>query len=269
MDNDIHEMAQAALAKWSARARGVEEAKFGVPLYSLLGDASDVARLFEQHWRELPFKPNRMLPGFEAIAVTSLLDANTGAEIRELQLAITAAQSDYLVLAQTEDSGPMDRAEFVLQEIRSTLAFLFDDGEHAHADEQLATMERAYPTSGSQDAMALGLQGFADLAERHRDELSNIAGFNVAIIDEARTLAGSLRKRSAQLQARSNANEQRAALSLRNRLLTLLCERVQRVRRGAQYLFRGHPEVLRKFSNQHDRRQRWTPRWGNDVFHGG
>lgn len=266
--NDIQEMARAALAKWSARAKSVEEARFGVPLYALLREANDVAALFELHWRELPYEANRWLPGFEGIAVTSLLNANTGAEIRELQLAITAVQADYSALTQAADSAPMDRAEFVLQEIRSTLAYLFDDGEHAHAYEQLASMERAYPTSGSREAMALGLRGFADLAERHRDELSKVAGFDVALIDEARSLAGSLHEGGAELLVPSNAEERRAALSLRNGLLTLLFERVKRVRRGAQYLFRAYPEVLRKFSSNHERRRRWAPRWGSDVFHG-
>lgn len=256
MDNKIKELAQAALAKWSAVAEDVDEAKFGVPLYSVLGEAIDVATLFDHHWKEQPFKANRKLPGFEGIAVTSLLTKETGAEIRELQLAITATQSEYLVLVQAADSAPMDRAEFVLQEIRSTLTYLFDDGVHDDADEQLANVERAFPTSGSQDAMALGLEGFADLADRYRDELSKIAGFDAGIIEEARSLAASLRKRSAELLTRSNGGEQSAVLSLRNRLLTLLFERVQRVRRGAQYLFRGHPEVLRKFSSNYERRQR-------------
>jgi hypothetical protein len=186
------------------------------------------------------------LPGFEGIAVTSLLTKDTGLEIRELQLAITAAQSDYLVLVQAADSAPMDRAEYVLQEIRSTLAYLFDDGVHDDADEQLASVEKAFPNSGSQDAMALGLEGFADLADRYHADLAKIAGFDVSLIAEARSLAASLRQRSAELLTKANPSEQRGVLSLRNRLLTLLFERVQRVRRAAQYLFRGQPDVLRK-----------------------
>jgi hypothetical protein len=213
-----------------------EEAKFSAPLYSVLGEAIDVATLFDHHWTEQPFKGSRKLPGFEGIAVTSLLTKETGSEIRELQLAITAAQSDY------------------------PLAYLFDDGVHDDADEQLASVEKAFPNSGSQDAMALGLEGFADLADRYSADLAKIAGFDVALIAEARTLAASLRERSAELLTKANPSEQRAVLALRNRLLTLLFERVQRVRRAAQYLFRGQPDVLRKFTSSYERKQRFARR---------
>ncbi len=40
-------------------------------------------------------------------------------EIGELQLAVTAAHSDYLVLVQGTATAPLDRAEFVLSELIS------------------------------------------------------------------------------------------------------------------------------------------------------
>lgn len=50
--------------------------------------------------------------------------------------------------------------------------------------------------------------------------------------------------------------EQRGALSLRNRLLTLLADRVQSVRRAARYLYRSHPKELRKFTRAYERTRR-------------
>jgi hypothetical protein len=256
MEDKIKKLSQAALDKWTPLAAEAEEATLTAPLHSVLGEAADVATLFDHHWQEQPHRSGKPLPGFSGVAVNSLLSEDTGAEVRELQLAITAAHSDYLVLVQSSQAAPMDRAEFLLQELRSTLAYLFDDGQHDDADEQLASVEKALPGSGSQDAMALGLDSFAGLADRYRKELGKVAGFDLDLIAEARTLADALRQRSAQQLAQGNLNEQRATLALRNRLLSCLLERVGNVRRAAQYLFRAHPEISRRFTSTHERKQR-------------
>jgi hypothetical protein len=104
--------------------------------------------------------------------------------------------------------------------------------------------------------MALGLDSFAGLADLYRKELGKVAGFDLELIAEARSLADALRQRSALQLAQGNLNEQRATLALRNRLLTRLLERVANVRRAAQYLFRAHPDIARRFTSTHERKQR-------------
>jgi hypothetical protein len=184
----------------------------------------------------------------------------TANEIRELQLAITAAHSEYLVLVQAAADTPLDRADFVLGEIRSALTFLFDDGKHDDADEQLLRLQQAFADSSSQDAMALALEGYAELGRLHQEALSKIEGFDINYLEEARAVAAQLREQSAAALTRTNPVAQRQALGLRNRLLTLLIERVRRGRRSAQYVFRGHPEIARKFSSAYERRQRTARR---------
>lgn len=117
-------------------------------------------------------------------------------------------------------------------------------------------MERAFPGSGSQDALAPGLDSFAGIADRYRKELGQVAGFEVDLIAEARSLADALRQRSAHQLTQGNVNEQRATLALRNRLLSLLFERVANVRRAAQYLFRNQTDIARRFTSSHERKQR-------------
>jgi len=100
----------------------------------------------------------------------------------------------------------------------------------------------------------------AALATKYRDALTKLQGFDIALIDEARTLAAALRQQSAAALTRTNADTQREALALRNRLLTLLIERVKRVRRAAAYVFRNQPDIVRKFTSAFERRQRASRR---------
>ncbi len=259
MNPKIEEQADAALAKWSLLALDAEEGRATAPLHVLLGEAIDVASMMAHYWQPKDDK-GRRIPGFAGVSSNQTVTPELATEIRELQLAITAAHSDYLVLVQTAADTPLDRADFVLSEIRSTLEFLFDDGNHDQADEQLENLRVAFADSGSQDAMALALEGYAELAGRYRAGLAKLDGFDLALIEEARELAAALRQQSATSLTRTTPDAQRQALSLRNRLLMLLIERVRRVRRAAAYVFRNHPDVLRKFTSAYERRRRTAQR---------
>jgi len=113
--------------------------------------------------------------------------------------------------------------------------------------------------------MALAIEGYAALAGKYRDSLAKIQGFDVALLDEARPLAAALREQSAAALTRTNADTQRESLALRNRLLTLLTERVKRARRAASYVFRNHPDIVRKFTSAFERRQRSARRRAKAV----
>jgi hypothetical protein len=256
MDLKVRELADAALAKWAPLSVNEEEAHLTVPVHVLLGEAVDVAEMVRHYWEPKSDGRAGKIPGLAGVTGGPAVTLETASEIRELQLAITATHTQYLVLVQTANDSPLDRADFVLSEIRSALSFLFDDGKHDASDEQLARLEQAFSDSGSQDAMALALEGYSELARIHREALAKLDGFDVACIDEAFALASALRDQSAAALTRVNPDEQRRILGLRNRLLTMVIERVRRARRAAQYVFRGYPEVVKKFSSAHERRRR-------------
>jgi hypothetical protein len=255
MDMKLKEQADAAIAKWAPLAANVEEARANAPLHVLLGEAIDVASMMAHYWEPRVDK-GRRFPGFKGVSTDRSFTPELPTEIQELQLAVATAHSDYLVLVQSAADTPLDRADFVLAEIRSALEFLFDDGKHDEADEQLENLRVAFADSASQDAMALALEGYAELAGRHRDGLGKLDAFDLALLEEARELAAALRQQSAAALIRTTPDAQRQALSLRNRLLLLLLERVKRVRRAAAYVFRNHPEIVRKFTSAYERRQR-------------
>jgi hypothetical protein len=255
MDLKLKEQADAAIAKWTPLAVDAEEARATAPLHVLLGEAVDVASMMTHYWEPRVDK-GRRIPGFAGVTSNQTVTPELATEIKELQLAVATAHSEYLVLVQSAADTPLDRADFVMSEIRSTLEFLFDDGKHDEADVQLENLRAAFADSASQDAMALALEGYSELAGRHRDALAKIDGFEITLIEEARQLAEALRQQSAAALIRTTPDAQRQALSLRNRLLMLLLERVKRVRRTAAYVFRNHPEIVRKFTSAYERRRR-------------
>jgi hypothetical protein len=260
MDPKLEEHADAALAKWAPLAATADEARPGLPLHVVLGEAIDVATMLTHYWDPKTDAQGNTIPGFSGVAAAGTVKPEVATEIRELQLAVAAAHSEYLVLVQGSMAAPLDRADFVLGEIRSSLEFLFDDGKQDDADVQLENLRTTFADSASQDAMALALEGYAELAGKYREVLAKLQGFDPALIDEARSLAAALRQQSAAALTHASADTQREALALRNRLLSLLVERVKRVRRAAAYLFRNQPDIVRKFTSAFERRQRTARR---------
>jgi hypothetical protein len=91
--------------------------------------------------------------------------------MRELQIAVAAAHSDYLVAIQASNDAPLDRA--------------------GRAARRLAA---AFPDSPARDATALALEAYAEFGERHQALIEEL-GFDTALPSEARTLAAGLRER--------------------------------------------------------------------------
>lgn len=262
---DIQADTNAALLKWTPLAATAEEGQPNAPVYVVLGEAIDVATMLTHYWDPKTDNKGNKIPGFSGVASAQGITADLATDIRELQLAVTAAHSDYLVLVQSSAAAPLDRAEFVLGEIRSSLEFLFDDGKQDDSDTQLENLRTAFADAASQDAIALALEGYAELAGRNRDALTKLDGFDPTLLDEARTLAAALRQQSAIALTHTTADEQRQALALRNRLFTLLMDRVKRVRRAAQYVFRNFPDIARKFTSAYERRQRSARRKASEA----
>jgi hypothetical protein len=269
MDQDVKQQADAALAKWAPLAATADEAHPNAPIHVVLGEAVDIASMLTHYWDPKTDAKGNKIPGFAGVASTQSITPELATDIRELQLAVAVAHSDYLVLVQSASAAPLDRAEFVLTEIRVTLEFLFDDGKEDDSDVQLENLRTAFSGASSQDAIALALEGYAELASRNQDALVKLEGFDVALIDEARSLANSLRQQSATALTHATIDEQRQALALRNRLLTLLIERVKRVRRAAGYVFRNFPDIARKFTSAYERKQRSARRRAKGDAPGG
>jgi hypothetical protein len=80
--------------------------------------------------------------------------------------------------------------------------------------------------------------------------------FEPGFIDEALVVASRLRAQSAIKLSSAAVTQQMQELKLRNRLLTLLTDRVARARRAARFVFRNHPELARQVGSAYERKRR-------------
>jgi hypothetical protein len=250
-------MKNAMLEKWEEAAGALPEqpARVGVPLHVLTGEAVDVARFLETHYPTRVDARGRVTrPGLDQAVSGGQFRKELGQEILELQEATQAAQTQYLLTVSAPES-PAQRAEFVLGEIVAGLEFLFDDGIDDVDDVRLERLASAHDNPTSHDALAAALSDYAGLAEMHRARLTSLGAFDAALIDEAVSLAGELRDRSAHKVAGAPLDEQQRALELRNRLASMLYERMQLVRAAARYVFRHDPATVRRVTSAYTRQR--------------
>jgi hypothetical protein len=244
-------MARGQAKDWAAEAKALPNDDFlsNVPLHVLLAEAVDVATFCKKYWVSQDGRPGLEQAGRG-------LPEEIGEEILSLQREAQLAQSEYVLTIPKSASGEAaTRARFVLSEITATLEWLFDDGVEDENDERLAAVAQAHRDDPeTNDALAGELEDYAALARRHEKQMKGLGGFDVALIDEAKQLAARLRQAPASPAVLSE--EARRALGKRNRLLTLLSQRMARVRSAARFVFRNHAEVIREATSAYDRRRR-------------
>jgi hypothetical protein len=90
------------------------------PLYPfvVLSEAIDVATMLTHYWDPKTDAQGNTIPGFSGVATAGTVKPEVATEIRELQLAVAAAHSEYLVLVQGSAAAPLDRAADCVQEPR-------------------------------------------------------------------------------------------------------------------------------------------------------
>jgi hypothetical protein len=241
-------------AAW-ALAETVE--KLPVPFHVLAGEALDVARFCQRYWEPAHDHTGQVIrPGLESAKRDGTFNANIATELLELREVLQAAQTRYRLLVSPPEAAPFERAQFVLSELRATLQWYFDDNVTDERDAQLQRLIESHHAASSHDAIAAALFDFTALAEIHRDAIAGLGGFDAALLDEAPHLALALRERSAGPASMEPHLAEQQALELRNRLGTLLYQRMQQIRQAARFVFRGHTALIREVTSAYARRQR-------------
>lgn len=232
-----------------------------VPLHVLFGEAVDVARFFTKYWKTQKEDGAVVRRGLDtATKKDKKLTKKTGDDILSLQRAAQEASSLYLLAVDSNsEPNPSERGHFVLGEIASALEWLFDDGVDDEKDKMLRAVDEAhedYPET--MDALASALDDYAHLAEPYRNELDGLGGFDAALIDEARIIAGKLRNRPS--SPSPTTKQAREALGLRNKVVNLLNARMTLVRSAARFVFRDQPAIVREVTSAYERRKRAAAR---------
>jgi hypothetical protein len=252
--------------KWESAAWALTEVveKLPIPFHVLAGEALDVTRFCQRNWEPAQDRIGQVIrPGLKSAVRNGTFNENIAAELLELHDVLQAAQTRYQLLVSGPGAAPIERAQFVLSELRSTLEWYFDDNVKDEADAQLERLIESHDGAFSHDAVAAALFDFAALAEKHREAIAGLGGFDIALLDEASPLALALRERSAGPASVGPAPPENEALELRNRLGTLLYNRMQQVRQAARFVFRGHQTLTREVTSAYARRQRAAHRAQN------
>ncbi len=128
-------------------------------------------------------------------------------------------------------------------------------------DAQLASVIAAHAGDPeTTDALASALDDYAALAAPPPKRWTVSAG-STRLVKEAAALATELRARPA--SPAQLAPAARAALDLRNRVISLLWDRMSLVRSAARFVFRTNPEIAREATSAYERRRRAANRRGS------
>lgn len=253
----------SALSHWKPQALALQsdELSINVPLHVAFEEAVAIARFFDRYWKGKKDSKGRVIRlGLDTAEHEQRgFTVNTGAEILSLQHAGQEAHTAYLLSVEAVSRvNPLKRARQVLDAMIATLEWLFD-GVDDEKETKLASLRAAHADDPeSADALASELDDYAALAGTYRDEMAGRGGFDPKLIDEARALAAAIRARPS--TAASLMAKARAALALRNRVVTLLLARMMLVRSAARFVFRNQPEIVREVASAYERRRRAVAR---------
>jgi hypothetical protein len=246
-------MSREALALWTEAANELSEVRmsFSAPIHVLMAEAVDLVRFCRDYWRPIV---GEVSPRPGLCEAGSKLPEHIADDLLVLQDALHTAQTEYLLTIQPVHAGMRTRAEFVLRELVAAIEWLLDDGQHDESDQQLACLREEHaPLSSSTDSLGTQLADYAALASQLRARLATISGFNMSLIDDAHHLARELR----QISKEVSLSEQTAqAMDLRNRIATLLVDRMTLVRSAACFVFRNHSSIARLAASTFDLRRR-------------
>ncbi len=253
-------MSITEIAKWKddVAALPTKRIRLGRPIDVFLGESIDVAKFHARYWATVRNAAGTIVrPGLELAGggrgTKALLSPETGAEIRSLQAAARAADTEYQFALTRPNRAPTEDAREVLSRVVAALRWLLDDGIEDEADIKLANLDIRHDNPTNNDALASALEAYADLAHQLRGDLDAFPTFDVTSIDRARALAVELRESSGPGPLSDDA---RRAIELRDGLFTLLRQRVRIVRRAADFVFQEHPEIVRELASAYDRRRR-------------
>ncbi len=88
--------------------------------------------MVEHYWQPQSTQGG-LLPGLSSVAGVGRITPHASRELRELHAAVAAAHSRYLILVEASNAAPLERADFVLSEVRAALSYAFEGEENVTA----------------------------------------------------------------------------------------------------------------------------------------
>ncbi len=250
-----HELVDGMIERWDQATCGESTAPPKLPVAILLGEAAELVELSTKHRGPIQ-SDGVVLPGLSSLESSGHISPTVIEEMRGLHLA-AATVNARLSSMSDEPDRVVERARFILKELRTALAFLVETGAHPRGAPILARLRAQEKKSRAHGALAMLLDYYSHAAHLFRDELGALAGFDVALIDEALRASHELRLRAGRRTTEKVGRARRDMMRLRNRLLSALASRMATLRRAFRFLYRDHPTIVARATSQYHReRQR-------------
>lgn len=224
----------------------VSDLDLGCPLPVFLTEAARVGAATLRYWQ--PRKPQSV----GMVAAKKQIGEAIAAEIAHLLQRFAVVESQWQKASAQQKDETLVRARFVYRELRLATEFVVDGVEDG-SDAVFASLARTHGGEPSIPELASALTAFSLFGNDLRDRLVGMDGFDVALLDEALSLAQTLR-----LRGEATAQDD-VASSLRHEcdvLLSMIQKRVAKARRAARYVFRNEPQLVREFTSSYARERR-------------
>ena len=244
---------------WNQAAWHAQEAKeiLPLPFTVLAAEALDALRFAQRYWDPSEDRESaEQRRGLSSAVRDGRFSATIRCDLSELYDALQQAQTRYHLLSKKSRVAPVERAHFAWDELKAALEWYFGDAQPSDEGMVLKALAETHAGARSHDAVASALFDYAELAERNKGSLDGLGGFDVALIDQARELAQRLREQSAGPSCLSSSPRVRAALLLRNRLGSMVHDRILLIRAAARFVFRGQADILKQVSSAYSRKRR-------------
>ena len=151
----------------------------------------------------------------------------------------------------------VERARGMLTRLRSAVELVVDDEVRDDKHKLVEALRRAHDSVPANiPALASALAAYVDVCRVLCDELSDLDGFEPAMVDEAAEAADILSART----TRTKNLATRSARLRRNRLLDMIRRRIAKIRKVARFAFATYPDVVRELFSAYNRELRRAQR---------
>ena len=243
-------MSEEDLNKWMEKILELNKKDIkgiGMPLGVFFNEANETALAFHNFWETTKTRPGMS-------AVSGFMSQTIADDVISLVKVGNYVQSRiiFLNMKTSEKKELMERVFYIFSEIRAALEFILDDDVTESSDHALNKAKSRLAKDSYIGTIVQGLVDYSAIAEEKKDKLRMLGDFDLSLIEEAKELAPKIVEIGA-IKADDEISEN---MKLRNRICTLIMLKVREIRRAARYVFRKHPDVIRKFTSTYQRRKR-------------
>lgn len=232
------------LEEW-VRGQTSEKVKRGtVPLKILVEDADRVVDFARRHW-----EPTLALPGLKTAGLGLTEESISRIDFLKAALLDTDEKHAAQLQIDLDKRKHLERAQRLLFDFTVFLDwYAAATGEDEMSDET-ARMQDEYSQSQTDlpDELAHMLYEYASLTKEILEDVEEIGGLSMQSVTEAYELIPRLVDISNSPAPVSE--ETRRLADLRNQLAVLLEQEIERVRKATRFIFRAHPEIVKKVSS--------------------